>query len=210
MLENGIDIQRFTATPWPAPPGRHQPLRVLFVGRLIAAKGVSMLLRAVANLRQRAAVELRIVGDGPMGDAWKVEAAAMGLVEDCRFLGALPLDAVAEQMRWAHVLCLPSVRESGGGVLLEAMACGRPVIGMDFGGPAELIDDEVGALLPLTTPTIVAADLEGTLAEIVRRPDLWRARGLAARDRALARFDWESKIDAALRIYREVLDDGGA
>ena len=67
------------------------------------------------------------------------------------FHGAQPLDAVARFMQACHVFCLPSVRESGGAVLLEAMASARPVIALDFGGAGELVDEYVGALLPMTT-----------------------------------------------------------
>jgi len=51
----------------------------------------------------------------------------------------------AAEMARCHVFCLPSVRESGGAVLLEAMACARPVIAVGFGGPAEIVDDAVGS-----------------------------------------------------------------
>ena len=212
MLENGVDLERFHAAPWPAAPSASEPLRVLFVGRLVPFKGVPMLLDAVARLGTGTPVELEIVGDGPMAAAWQARAAELGLGGNVRFLGNLALEAVAERMRWAHVFCLPSVRESGGAVLLEAMACARPVLAVAFGGPAEIVDDGVGRALAPEGVEAVTAGLEAALRDCARDPAAWRARGEEGRCRAVARFGWEAKIGAALAIYVDVLDqhDGAA
>lgn len=205
MLENGVDLQRFQATPWPEPPSARSPLRVLFVGRLIACKGVSMLLEAIARLRPAVAVELRIVGAGPMQAEWERRTADLGLGQVVSFLGAQPLTRVAEETRWCHVLCLPSVRESGGSVLIEAMAAARPVVAVSYGGPAEVVDDAVGrALAPRDTGSVTAA-LADTLRDIVQHPEAWRQRGLQGRQRAADEYDWERKIDRALVLYEQVL-----
>jgi glycosyltransferase involved in cell wall biosynthesis len=125
-----------------------------------------------------------------------------------RFHGALPAAAVAEQMQACHVLCLPSVRESGGAVLLEAMASARPVIALDFGGPAEIVDDEVGALVAMHDPAQVTHDLAARLADLVARPEAWRQRGLAGRRRVEARYGWPAKIGAATALYAELRQRG--
>jgi glycosyltransferase involved in cell wall biosynthesis len=206
MLENGVELSRFTATPWPALPAADQPLRVLFVGRLIPIKGVDMLLHALARLRDgNAFVCLDIVGDGPMREAWMTLRDELGLGDRVSFHGALPLDAVAVRMRDCHVFCLPSVRESGGAVLLEAMACARPVIALDFGGPGEIVSAEVGALLPLTNPEQVIDGLALTLNDVLRQPQAWQRRGLAGRRLVEERYSWPAKIAAAEDTYREIL-----
>lgn len=206
MIENGVDLARFTATPWPAPPDDAHPLRVLFTGRLVPVKGLDMLLHAIARLRAHgAAVELDVVGDGPMRTPWQALAAQLGLGDAARFHGAEPLNAVALHMRACHVFCLPSVRESGGAVLLEAMASARPVIALDFGGPGEIVTPAVGALLPMHDPAQVVCALAQTLEDILRDPDGWRQRGLAGRREAEARYSWPAKIAAAQAMYRELL-----
>jgi glycosyltransferase involved in cell wall biosynthesis len=111
-------------------------------------------------------------------------------------------------MRACHVFCLPSVRESGGAVLLEAMATARPVIALDHGGPAELVDDAVGRAIPLQDLEQVIDALERTLAEITASPADWAERGTRGRARVERRYTWESKIAAAEALYEQLGLDG--
>jgi glycosyltransferase involved in cell wall biosynthesis len=87
------------------------------------------------------------------------------------------------------------------------MACARPVIALDFGGPGEIADAEVGALLPLTDPEQVAQDLATTLQDVCKDPQAWRQRGEAGRIRAERQHSWPAKIAAADVIYQEVLNE---
>ncbi|MEO8130374.1 MAG: glycosyltransferase [Bryobacteraceae bacterium] len=201
MLENGVDLDRFHASPWPAPPGDGRPLRILFTGRLVPFKGLGMLLSAVARVRTEFPVELTIVGEGPMKAEWQDLAARLGLSAAVSFAGAATLDQVAGHMRHAHVFCLPSVRESGGAVLIEAMASGRPVIAVAYGGPAELVDEEVGRGIEPVNTASVTDGLADALRDVVRRPDIWRARGEQGRRRAESCFGWDAKIDEAMSLY---------
>jgi glycosyltransferase involved in cell wall biosynthesis len=84
------------------------------------------------------------------------------------------------------------------------MACARPVIAVGFGGPAEIVDDEVGRLLAARHAEQVTADLADALANVYRNPEGWRNRGLAGRRRAEALFSWPAKVAGAQAIYHEV------
>lgn len=202
MLENGVDLTRFVATPWPSPPDATQPLNVLFVGRMIALKGVTMLLQATARLHhQGQRVVLTLVGDGPEKEHWMLQAQALGIDAHTRFTGALPLAAVATEMKACHVFCLPSVRESGGAVLLEAMACARPVVAVAHGGPAEIVDDAVGMALAATDTKDVTDQLVNALAAVALHPRTWERKGQVGRQRVEAHHEWEQKITAAQDIY---------
>jgi len=206
MLENGVELKRFAAIPWPPFPSSAEPLRLLFVGRLVPFKGVSMLLEAVARVRDAFPVTLTVVGSGPMEAAWKQVAAQMNLGDAVRFTGALPLDGVAAQMRRAHLFCLPSVRESGGAVLLEAMASARPVAAVAYGGPAEIVDDAVGRAIPPDGSEAVISGFADVFRDVAQNPDQWRKRGETGRRRAEHRYGWDAKIEAAVRIYQRVLN----
>ena len=130
----------------------------------------------------------------------------MGLSEQVRFTGNLALGEVSHIVRQGHVFCLPSIRESGGAVLLEAMAVGRPVIAVDFGGPAEIVDDGVGVKLPATGKADVVQGLINALTSVRDQPELWMARGQEGRRRVEVNYSWDAKIAAAIRFYRELLE----
>jgi len=203
MLENGVDMSRFQDAPWPAPPSRTEPLRVLFVGRMIACKGVSMLLEAAAQVRGEQPLEVRLVGSGPMEGEWRQLATQLDLADTVHFTGAVPLKEVAAQMRWCHLFCLPSVRESGGSVLIEAMASARPVAAVLYGGPAEIVDDEVGRGLPASDAATVTRQLADVMRDVAAHPDAWRERARAARRRAVRQFDWDAKVETMLELYAD-------
>jgi len=207
MLENGVDLNVFTPAVWPASPSRSEPLRVLFVGRLMPFKAVGLLLRAVARVVAEFPIELSVIGDGPMSAVWRAETQQLGLTNEVSFLGALSLDQVAAAMRAVHVFCLPSVRESGGAVLLEAMACARPVLAVAFGGPAEIVDDAVGRAIPPDGVEQTIAALAEALRDIVRNPESWRRRGKNAYRRACELYGWPAKIDRALELYGVLLNE---
>lgn len=204
MLENAVDTRRFEAAA--APPRAGRALRVCFVGRLVAVKALPLLLQALAQLRaQGLRIKLDVVGDGPMAVPWREEACRLGLDAVVRWHGALPAAAVAERMRAADVFCLPSVRESGGAVLLEAMACGRPVIGMDFGGPAEIVDAEVGWKVPMPNAATAVDGLVQALREAAEDEAGCVRKGRTALARVRERYTWEAKMRDAQALYRRVL-----
>ncbi|QXP83979.1 glycosyltransferase [Methylococcus sp. ANG] len=206
MLENGVDLEVFRAAPWPESPGNGRPLRILFVGRLLPFKGVAMLLEAVARVCAGSPVHLAVAGAGPEENALRQRAGELGITGHVEFLGPLPHAEVARRLAESHVFCLPSIRESGGAVLLEAMAAARPVVALDYGGPSEIVDGEVGALVPATGWKPVVEGLAGIFEDVFRDPEGWRRRGQAGRQRVEQRYSWPAKIDAALSLYRECLE----
>lgn len=206
MIENAVDPDVFKPVAWPPPPSRHEPLRLIFVGRFVPFKGVTMLLQAVQRFREQQPVELTLVGDGPLAADLRDEVAARGLTDCVRFAGAQPPPVVADLIGKAHLFCLSSVRESGGAVLLEAMACARPIVAVAYGGPAEIVDESVGRALPPDGPEAVVAGLVTAFEDLAHSPDDWVVRGRTGRARALSRFTWEAKIGAAMALYGELLD----
>jgi colanic acid/amylovoran biosynthesis glycosyltransferase len=145
VLHIGVDHQAFS-------PGKtpiyQRPLRVLFVGRLVEKKAASILIRAMEIVqRQLAKAELTIVGDGPQ--RVELEQLANKLKVDVNFLGEATNTAVRENLHEARIFCLPSITASNGDaeglpiVLLEAQACGLPVVTSARGGRDEGIAEGV-------------------------------------------------------------------
>ena len=159
----------------PRDPEEETPT-VLHVARLVEMKGTATLLHAFAGLAPRhPGVSLVVIGDGPLRRRLERLAAALGVAERVRFLGALPHVEVMRWMRRAAMLVLPSVRtatgrvEGLGMVLLEAAATGVPVVGSRVGGiPEGLVEGETGLLAP-------PRDL--------RRISVWSASGRPRRSR---------------------------
>jgi glycosyltransferase involved in cell wall biosynthesis len=155
----GVDTQRFEPGGLPLPQRRK---RILFVGRLVEKKAPLLMVRAFAALRRDLPdVELTMVGDGPLLNATKRLAEELSV--PVQFLGAGSWQDVRTQLQEARVLCLPSVTapngdaEGFGLVILEAQACGVPVVTSALGGAEE-------GLLPGVTGF---ACREGAVSELV-------------------------------------------
>ncbi len=208
MIENGVDLSVFHSSSFRQPPSQTQALKVLFVGRLIPVKGVSLLLQAVDLVKREIDLQVTVVGDGPLRGEIEAEITKRELGAIVTMTGNLPLPQVSAYMQASDLFCLPSIRESGGAVLLEAMACALPAVAVNYGGPAEILNDEVGRLLPSDGPEAVVAALTDVLRDAYRNPGEWRRRGLAGQKRVKEEFDWDAKIDRAMQLYREVSSNG--
>ena len=145
VLHIGVDHQTFSLGKTPI---LQRPLRVLFVGRLVEKKAAGVLIQAMAQVHQKVPqAELSIVGDGPERD--ELQQLADKLNVKVSFLGEMPNDRVRAQLHEARIFCLPSITASNGDaeglpiVLLEAQACGLPVLTSARGGRDEGIADGV-------------------------------------------------------------------
>jgi glycosyltransferase involved in cell wall biosynthesis len=207
MLENAVDLNVFFPGQPLAPPSASEPLRILTVGRLVPFKALPLLFRAVAQLGPESPVIVDVVGDGPMRVAWESCARDLRIESKIVFHGEQNAIQVAAHMRQCHVFCLPSIRESGGAVLLEAMSSARPVVAVDYGGPAEIVHSGVGRLLSAESADAVVRDLVTVLNDIRSRPEVWIEKGLAARREAEQLYSWEAKVEQACRLYRELTPD---
>ena len=202
MPENGIDPERF-GVEWerPAPP----PLRACFVGRLVPYKGADMLLEAAGPLLSDGRLMLDIVGDGPMMAQLRAQVDACGVGGAVTFHGALPHASVPEILGRAHLLTFPSIREFGGGVVLEAMALGTVPLVVDYGGPGELVTEGTGHTVPLATRSEIVAALRDRLTRLVVDPAALAPLSAAARTRAMDKFTWSAKARQVGSVYARVL-----
>lgn len=205
MLENAVDPSTFLSKSWPVPPSSTLPLKILFVGRLLPVKGIPMLIDAVARLRDRFPIHLTIVGEGTEEAGLRKQVKSQKVDKEVQFKGALPLKEVALEMQKCHVFCLPSVRESGGAVLLEAMSVSRPVIAIDFGGPAEIVNESVGLKIPPIGREAVTQKLVEAMEDLQNNPEKWQERGIAGRKQVEKYHTWDAKISTALDIFEGIL-----
>jgi glycosyltransferase involved in cell wall biosynthesis len=198
MPENAIHADRFgTPRDRPAAP----PLRACFVGRLVPLKGVDMLLEAAAPLLTDGRLVLDIVGDGPMMAELRAQATAQGLDNAVTFHGWVAHKGVPVILGRAHILAFPSIREFGGGVVLEAMALGTVPLVVDYGGPGELVTEATGYTVPIGTRHDIVTALRDRLSGLAADPSSLATLSAAARDRALDDFTWPAKARQVLKIY---------
>lgn len=205
LSENGIDPERFHAT-GRAPPSAIKPFRILFVGRLVPYKGAHHVIRAFAGsarLRERA--EVVIVGDGPERGRLEALAGELGVAEKVRFTGALPQAEVAEMFRRSSVFAFPSIREFGGAVVMEALACGLPCVVADYGGPAELITAESGTTAPVLRGEAMSAAVRERLEALAGDPDRLDAMSRAGAAWAAEHYTWSAKAARIGALYTEAL-----
>jgi colanic acid/amylovoran biosynthesis glycosyltransferase len=162
---------------------------LLFVGRFVEKKGIGYLLDAMRVLENEGtAVDLVLVGDGPLAEKLKRHAAEFTGV---RFLGWLPNQEVRRMMQGALATCVPSIEARTGdseglpNVVLEAMACGVPVIGSNIAGITEAVeDDHTGFLVPPADPPAIARAARRLFGDSALRSRM----GFAARAAATERF----------------------
>jgi rhamnosyl/mannosyltransferase len=177
---------------------------VLYVGRIeraSAAKGIRYLLEAFALVHaELPEARLVLVGGGDAVAEHRRFAAALGIPDAVAFRGTLSLEALVEAYQAASVVVLPSTTdsESFGMVLIEAMACAKPVIGSDVGGIPFVIDDGRDGYL---VPPADAGALAGACLEILRAPDLAAALGTRGHRKVRDRFTWHAQIDKYRAIF---------
>jgi glycosyltransferase involved in cell wall biosynthesis len=163
-IHNGVDLDRFHSEQTDAP---REDRYILFVGRIAEPKGLDVLLHAASSvLAGNPRLRVAIVGDGPLKTAMQSLAFQLGIQDKTVFLGAKRPEEVAALLRGCEVFVLPSRAESFGIVILEAMACKRPVIATTVGGIPEIITNgENGLLVPPDDATALAGALRRVLSD---------------------------------------------
>ena len=190
-IPQGVDCVRFTV-----PSARRAGAngwRLLYAGRFDPKKGIGVLLDALHLLRRhRRDISLKLVGasvDGGMGDAFRQQVARLDMTDCVEFCDAVPWAAMPEIMAEPDVFILPSFYDSFGIVLIEAMACGVPVVATRCGGPEDLVDEATGRLVQVGEASSLAAAIEEVLlrygefdpAELRRRAENFDYRQITAR-----------------------------
>ena len=176
---------------------------VLFVALLRPLKGGTLAMKAFHRLaRSRPNALLVIVGDGAERSRLAALARELGVAERVRFLGGLPRPQVLGCMQACDVLLHPSLRDSGGLVLLEAMAQGKPLVCLDLGGPGEIVTAECGLKVQPGNPEQVVTDLGRALETLAGDPALRQRLGEAGRQRVQERFDWDKRGEQMMEIYQ--------
>lgn len=197
VIPAGADLDAVTPATTPTLEG---PMRLLFVGRLVSQKGLDVLFKALATMKDHKDWSLTIAGEGPLKDELALVSHNLGLADRVTFRGWLERDHLPAVYEDADIFVLPSRDEGMPNAMLEAMAAGLPVIGSKVAGLDEVvIDGETGFLV---TPED-ADGLAHALRVAIEDRDQTFKLGQAARARVVDQFSW----DRAAASYMTLLCD---
>jgi glycosyltransferase involved in cell wall biosynthesis len=202
-VPKGVDTTLFT----PDGPDRRRMLGldgkrlVVSVGRLVPIKNVALLLDAIRLVREcEPRAHLLHVGEGPDLPALERRVAALGLAGAVTFAGYVAQHETPPFYRTGDVFALTSDFDNSPNVVLEAMACGLPIVSTDVGGVRELVDAG-GELAPPRDAGAIAA----ALLRVLSAPDHAVSAGRHNRRSAVERFSWRASAQKLLDVYRGVL-----
>jgi glycosyltransferase involved in cell wall biosynthesis len=197
VLRNGVDLERFKpADRVAARAGLGLTRRTLAsVGLLVERKGHGLVIEALKSLPD---TDLVIVGDGPDRDSLQRFANSIGVADRVRFLGLVDQSRLCQIYNAVDALVLASSREGWANVLLEAMACGTPVVASAVWGTPEVVArPQAGVLMTQRSALGVAEGVKRLFAELPDRADTRRY----AED-----FSWQATTEGQLALFREILE----
>lgn len=197
ILYNGVDEEMFsihkkdTAT---------HVMNILAVGNLESVKGFRFLIDAffIVSKKYSQPANLVIVGNGSLKSDLEEQVHELNLGEQVKFVSSMPQRDLVDYYQNTDLLCVPSLQEAFGCVIVEAMACGTPVVASCVGGIAEIVDSTSGILVPPGNPEALAQ----ALVDALERE--WDSNLI--RDRVLKNFTWRHAGKAFLNLIQEVGD----
>lgn len=195
LIYNGINTERFNPS-----AAKNDCFSFVHVARLSPIKDQATLIAAFALLCQQSTLPCRLllVGDGPLRQQLEQLAQTTGAGDRIEFLGER--QDIAQLMQQSHVFVMSSLAEGIPMTVLEAMACGLPVVATAVGGLPELIQPEQGRLVAAAS----AQALAGAMQQYLEQPALAVAHGQSARQRVCEQFSEPAMVSQYLSLYRAV------
>ncbi len=179
---------------------------VIYAGRLDAIKGINLGIEAFYKFsRLFPESHFKIIGDGPERGRLEQLISSLNIKEDIELIPWMERGDLLEQLSLSDVLLFPSFRDGGGQVVIEAMACGKPVIGLNIGGPGFHIKKEWGIKIEPKNPGYTIQEMAKALEKLCLDGELREKMGEAGRRRTEEFYLWERLGDQLQRIYQEVL-----
>jgi len=203
LNESGVDLKLFSNHNLKSNTGA---TNFLFTGSLVDWKNVDTLIKAFSKVSNEINAHLHIVGAGPEGRKLKKIVQDLGISEKVTFHGRLDKKDLIKIFTISDIFVMPSIRESGGASVLEAMAYGLPVISVNWGGPAEYLKNDCGVLLEPDS------DLEGNMAKamlsLAKDTDLRLKFSNNAKQKIITEcYSWKDKTDKVLSVLQKVVDE---
>jgi len=183
---------------------KNKSLRVLYVGRFLYWKGICLGLEAFAALlKQIPEAKLTLVGQGPDKKRLKQHAVKIGLVDKIEWVPWMNQDDLVDMYQQSDIFLFPSLHDSGGMVVLEAMSYGLPVVCFNLGGPGVMVDDSCGVVVDVTgcSGRKVVEKLEKALQSIAQDPYYRTALSTGALEKATT-LSWANVVKSIYNNYK--------
>ena len=200
MIDVGVDAGKFHPPPHKA---NVDEVTFLAAGRLEPRKGMILLIEAFAAMPSE--YRLRIVGDGPERKRLESSVASYELNDRVVFTGSVSHDEMRSEFENSDVFVFPSLRDTSGAVVLEAMAMALPVICFDHQGGAEMVGDDRGIRVPLGSRKSTVDGLRDAMIRSAENPALRHGLGMKARSWVCSDYDWGAKADRFEADYRRLI-----
>ncbi len=201
----GLDTDELSFSPHEEHAG---PLRLLFVGNIIALKGIDFALHALKE--SQSDTTLTLVGDGNFLVTARKLASALGLEKRVDFHGRLPRGDVLNLYRQFDAFIFPSLHDTGGYAVIEAMLNELPVICLDCGGPAVAVKQDCGERVALGSKPQVISGLSQAIRRYSEDRELCLQHGRNARTVVLREYDWDRKGVQMDEVYQQTVALGAA
>lgn len=196
MLEIGVDERNIRITKPCALTSRQHSLHVLYVGRFVYWKGMDLGIRAIAKMRDnKVPVRITMIGQGPAQGDWQQLIADLKLGDCITWIPWMKQQDLLTAYQTFNVLLFPSMHDSSGNVALEAMASGLPVVCLDLGGPAQIVNASCGRVVPVQglNADQVIDGIAAALTEIAINPDVANSLRIGALQR-VSSFSWQNVV----------------
>lgn len=205
LSENGIDHDSIIEVERSAISDR--PINLLFVGRLVPYKCADVVIEAIGKLESslKNRVKLTIVGDGSEKGNLEKMVQDLHLENQVNFTGWVPQEETLKYYRQADVFCFPSIREFGGAVVIEAMACGLPCIVADYGGIGEYVTEKTGFKIEPRSREYLVEQVKEKIKILAEDQQLYSQMSVNSVERSKD-FIWSNKALKISEVYQEILD----
>ncbi|MEZ2317599.1 MAG: glycosyltransferase family 4 protein [Microcoleus sp.] len=206
FYENGISDEFLNATHIKNKDA--SVINLLFVGRLVPYKCADIVIEAIGRLDPviKNKTRLTIVGDGPERNNLENRVQELKLGEIVSFAGWVNQQETLDYYKKADIFCFPSIREFGGAVVMEAMACGLPCIVANNGGIGEYVNEETGFKIEPNSREYLTEELTSKIQLLVEDDRLRESMSAKAMEKA-KEFAWDKKAEKIVEIYQKMLGE---
>jgi len=204
MIDVGVDITKFSDKDQKKKTG--DITQILFAGSIEPRKGGALLLSAMSRLKQiNNRFVCKIVGDGPDKSALEKSSELLGLEKNVIFMGRVSHDEMNRVFSEADVFTFPSLRDTSGAIVLEAMAMEIPTVCIDHQGAAIMVDKTSGLKIAPDSPDKMAEAIAVAISSLMEDDVICKKMGIAARERVTQEYDWSVRVQRTDEDYQELV-----